>query len=484
MDSSKLSVVEELCYASIKAGVKRLCEIGTWPRPPKARWLRVGHDFYREQMEGIAELDDLINYLGSDAEIKSNYFMKGDEPKGWLLYDFWELLLLRILPETGGSAPGRGVFHKWFNKFVKELYAPMATWRTIQSIKGLKLNVKRLRFDEATVLISCPAYSLPACIWGPQQFLAEGHFQPEHWGATGADNAVLLITVQLPKSEYVGFDQPPLHLTKEFQRSLAVMDAIRLVTSGAPYLHCYANVHLSRFPLAEPLAYTHRDNAQMAYETEAQLGKAHLSRVRRIWSELMLTRYADPWPSFSKPRQLDVALSEFYRSYELQSWLDKVVDLTIALESLFGPRDDKELSHRISLRAAWLLSPMMRGSAGASENRIYKCVRTMYEIRSRRVHGDIPRDSEIHRWIQVLSGSEYDRHDRSAKERLLEQVVESARSIVRDAICACMELQKSAQAGGPCWPLPSDFDQKILLPHQRKVWQTTARIKTTQLRKH
>ena len=106
-----------------------------------------------------------------------------------------------------------------------------------------------------------------------------GLFQPEHRGATGTDNAVLVITVRLPKSKYAGADRPHSHLTKDIERSLAVIDAIRLTTSGVPRLYCYANVHLSRFPLAEPLAYTHEDGTGTLYETEAQLEKGNFLRV-------------------------------------------------------------------------------------------------------------------------------------------------------------------------------------------------------------
>jgi len=150
--------------------------------------------------------------------------------------------------------------------------------------------------------------------------------------------------------------------------------------------------------------------------------------------------------------------------------------LTIALESLFGPSDNQELRHRISLRAAWLLSRSDRESPAKLKDKVYDCVRTMYAIRSCRVHGDIPKDSEIHKWVQTLSGSKYDRYDGAEERRLGGLALESCRGIVRNALRACMKLQKQ-DAAGPHWPLPDNFDQNLIIPRQRKIWQKAAGIR-------
>jgi len=476
MDAATQVILKEKCYLSLNAGIKRLCEIETWPRPRAARRLRVGHDFYRNQMEGIPEVDDFIEQLSSEAEIRSNYFMNPNEPENWRLYGFWELLLLRCLPETDGTILRKEVFRKWFDIFIRELFESQATWRTIQYISGLTLNVNQFRLDECTVLMRCPRFGFLQRLWGRQVFIEEGRFEPEGLGATGGDKAIVVITVRLPKKDFSFSNRPPPHLTKDLERSAALIDAIRLTETGTPRLHCYAQVHLSRFPLDEPLAFTHENGITTLYETEAVINRKSIPQIKRVWKNLMDTKYAEPWPSLNKPTKLDVALSGLSRSYELRSWLDNIVDLTIALESLFGPRDDRELSHRISIRAAWLLSSFLRKSEGKLENKIYKLVRTMYEIRSNRVHGDIPSDSNIRKWIQILSGVEYETYDKAAERKLLTQSLESSRTIVRTAIRACMELQKLTGKDGPQWPLPRDFDQNILIPGQQRVWQKAAKV--------
>ena len=120
VEKSKLARTEQLCYSSIKAGIKRLYEINTWPRPAAARRLRVGFDFYRDDLKDIQEVNDLIEHLISDGEIKSIYFGKSGRSESWILYEFWELLLLKILPETEGMEPRNHVFQKWFRRFVGE----------------------------------------------------------------------------------------------------------------------------------------------------------------------------------------------------------------------------------------------------------------------------------------------------------------------------------------------------------------------------
>ena len=476
MHDGELAKTEKLCYLSMKAGVKRLCEIKTWPRPAAARRLRVGFDFYRDDLRDIQEVNDLIQHIASDEDIKSIYFGQSGRSEFWILYEFWELLLLRVLPETEGTELSKRVYQKWFRRFVSELYSPTAVWRTIDTVTGLNLRGKELNFDQATALSSRPAYGLASSLWGPQQYPLEGRLVLNDWSAVGLDKAVIITTVRIPKCEYAGSDMPYPHLTMDIERSLAAIDAIRLTKPGSPRLHCYAKFQVSHFPLSMPLAFCRDEGSLGLYENETVLERSDFLLVRNIWRELMSTKYKDTWPTRSKLNPMDIAFSGFSRSYEMRSWLDSIVDLTIALESLFGPSDNQELRHRISLRAAWLLTRTDRESPAKLRNKVYDCVRTMYDIRSRRVHGDMPKDSEIRKWVQILSDSKYDRHDGAEERRLIELALESGRDIVRNALLACMKLQKLSPTG-PHWPLPDDFDENLIIPVQRKIWQKAAGIR-------
>ena len=150
VDKSKLARTEQLCYASVKAGIKRLCDIKTWPRPAAARRLRVGFDFYRDDLKDIPEVNDLLGHLMSDEEIKQIYFGQSGRSESWVLYEFWELLLLKILPETEGMQPNKHIFQKWYRRFIAELYSPTAVWRIVDTVTGLNLCAKELHLDQAT----------------------------------------------------------------------------------------------------------------------------------------------------------------------------------------------------------------------------------------------------------------------------------------------------------------------------------------------
>ena len=187
VDNSRLSITEQLCYSSIIAGIKRLRDIQTWPRPDAARRLRVGFDFYRDDLKDIQEVNDLIQHLASDKDLESIYSRQSGRSWSGALYKFWELLLLRILPETEGMEPDKRIFQKWFRRFVSELYSPVAVWRTVDTITGLNLLGKELNFDQATALISKPAYGLASKVWGPHQYPLEGQLIPNNWSAVGPE---------------------------------------------------------------------------------------------------------------------------------------------------------------------------------------------------------------------------------------------------------------------------------------------------------
>jgi len=166
-------------------------------------------------------------------------------------------------------------------------------------------------------------------------------------------------------------------------------------------------------------------------------------------------------------------LARFTRTYTIKYWLDDIVDLTIALEALIGPGDNQELSHRIALRASWLLEK----EAASGNNRIYEIVRTMYSIRSARVHGTSPNEKNIHKWLGLLTGTQYDELEQSGISdwEICERAIESVRQVMRRTINACMNLRK-LDKHGPHWPLPKDFDKNMVCSRERSRWQKAAKL--------
>jgi len=466
MNSTK---IEQLCQSSIEAGIKKLYEVGTLPRPPRARNLRLGYDFYRDELEDIQEVNNLLQYLASDNKIKSIYTNEFSDFEIYTLYEYWEQLLLKILRETEGERPTKRVFRKWFSRFLKELYADTAVWRAIDTITGLKLRGTKLNLDKSTALTSTPTRVLKGMIWGEEQYVQD------KWLATGLDKAAIITTMTVPKSKYAYFRFPPENLIKSIERHLAAIKAIRLTKPGVPRLHCFAEFQLCNFPTSIPLAYQKEGGEIGLYEKETILDKSDFPIIRDLWRELMATKNKDAPFAYAKPHPMDTAFARFSNTYQRQDWLDHITDLTIALESLFNPTDNEELKHRVSLRAAWLLSTdeSVKESPDMANNIIYNRVRDMYDIRSCRVHGGTPKREDIRKWVKTLSGVEY---DESKDWKLYELALESARDIVRRAIIACMKLSKLG-ASGPHFPFPPKFDENIITASQRRIWQKAAGVK-------
>jgi len=380
-------------------------------------------------------------------------------------------LLLRVLYETEGELISTNIFRKWFKKFVRELFSDTASWRSIDTVTGLNLCGAQLKLDQNTVLTSIPGWNLGSALLGQEQYFTPG------WQAGGLDKATIITTAIIKKRDYAGLKRPPPALFDVGMRHHAVIKAVRLIRSGVPRLHCYAEAHLSSFPLEDAITYCSWEGDLEVNEKEAVLERADFHLVRNLWREIMKTQHVGHKGTLTSLNmdRIDTALSRFSSTYERNSaWMDRITDLTIALESLFGQGVRDELRHRISLRAAWLLSSRqeLNEDQGKAMNTMYRAIRTMYDIRSCRVHGGIPKRTELIKWIETLSGSAYNRLQRGEAENV---ALESARGIVRKAIIACMTLRK-LNPKGPCWPLPKDFDEKIVIAGQRRAWQKAAGI--------
>ena len=91
-------------------------------------------------------------------------------------------------------------------------------------------------------------------------------------------------------------------------------------------------------------------------------------------------------PNAGRHRRLQVALGRFNVVYERSRSEDKLVDLWIALESLFLKRGEQmELSYRAALRIARFL-----GEGPGQRVELFETMKKSYNARSRVVHGDPP----------------------------------------------------------------------------------------------
>lgn len=468
MNIKDAGLLEELCFSSVKAGVRRLTQAGAWPRPPRARRLRAGHDFYEDELRNLPEVIRLVEQLSVDEDIRSLYpfvrYEGASDPDTWRLYGFWEVFFLRLLSQVDGPEPARAVYRRMFRRFLRELYSETVVWRTIDTVARVALPDGAVKLDQFTALAPI-TYSA----WEKLTLNQDPEMQEDYFGLR-SDDVAIITTMSIHKRAMAG-SKPGESDTQTIKRAVAALAALRLCKPGVPRLVGHAQFQVSHFPIYRPLVFARHDAMIGLYEADTVLRRGDHRELRAVWSEEV---------AFGSPRQpaatksqasLETAYARFLSSYDFQAWLDSIVDLTIALESLFNPTDSEELKHRIALRAAWLLSRHI-GGTGTAENLVYRQVRAMYDMRSHRVHGGVAEESDKRRWIQALTGKSY---DWQREWEQIEDAVEAARQIVRDAIQACRRLSK-LPAEGPTWPFPPGFDENLVVIGQRAIWQKAAGI--------
>lgn len=107
--------------------------------------------------------------------------------------------------------------------------------------------------------------------------------------------------------------------------------------------------------------------------------------------------------SASKPN-IKIGLSRFNSSYEQRDLPNRLIDLVIALEALFGGGKPRSISYTVAERCAgWLCSP------GRSRDTLFSKVKKYYSLRSKVVHG---------RNLSCLPGDEVDALEGIVRESL------------------------------------------------------------------
>lgn len=431
--------LKQLFYDFIQAALQRFIALGLWPRPPAERYIEVGRHFVVPDVEHLPELKRLHEYFEASEFIKRHYY-----PQSIML---WTRLLGIVLAETDGDRVRVDILAKHFRRYFRELARPYATWRQVDTITGLRCE-RAFNLDGHSVVtpLADPSHHLRAWV---------------DFGGLGPsihDRLALVTTVTVEKQSLWS----PPHELGFPERGLALVGAVRLLKPGVPRLHCHANGQLSSFRFERPSGWGDLEGEPIGNEKEAAIESKDIPRVRALWKDL-LPRYQRRWAFATREPRIDIPLRRFGRAYENTWWLDRVVDLTVAIEALIGPSDQQELRHRVALRAAHLL-----GSRGNPSQVVYECVRTMYDARSTMVHGRRADEKQQAKWLSTLSGLEYD-YNRGIYP-LIEPALETAREIVSRLIRGCMKLA-SESAPQPSWPLPDDFDRLILEPSERRLWQ-------------
>jgi len=96
------------------------------------------------------------------------------------------------------------------------------------------------------------------------------------------------------------------------------------------------------------------------------------------------------WEEWSRLSRLANALIYFYYAWRAYHVQQACINLSIALESLFGPRSTTELAHQIAFNVSKFF-----GKTREEREHLYSTVKRFYAVRSKLVHGEQAKEEKI-----------------------------------------------------------------------------------------
>jgi hypothetical protein len=112
--------------------------------------------------------------------------------------------------------------------------------------------------------------------------------------------------------------------------------------------------------------------------THKKLDQNILHLIQKICTNLKATAASN-----TKHARISNALSYFYLAWNVHTFEQTAIGLSIVMETLFSPHSNTELSHQVSYNIAKFTSKTKK-----ARQETYKMVKKYYAIRSKIVHGD------------------------------------------------------------------------------------------------
>lgn len=165
-----------------------------------------------------------------------------------------------------------------------------------------------------------------------------------------------------------------------------------------------------------------------------------------------------------------MAVHKFILSYHAHVWYEQVVDLATAFEAALSGKEKDDVTLRLKIRAATLLSTDLDPA-----HKIFRDVGVIYALRSKLVHGGAIKTTELLKDARKISTVPEDARDGEA----LAHVVERLRDLVRRSLLARVCL---AAGDTPLWPMDSDegVDAAMADDARRSAWREAwRRVLTT-----
>jgi hypothetical protein len=215
--------------------------------------------------------------------------------------------------------------------------------------------------------------------FGEDPNMPDSDMSPSHFHRGFAPNHVLSISVD--------------HFPKATEIAETFVLACRLLgieTAGYKYIDQRPNnpVRMSGYSQAGPL-----------YSESMSGNPQELKEEHRV----TLIKYWQRYRHIYGDKELRIVLTRYSRSFGRPSFEDQIVDLCVALESVFAAESASgEISYRVSLRASRLLV-----KDPASREKIFSEIKSAYSLRSKVVHGSS--DMKPKDWEKLISSISYAR---------------------------------------------------------------------------
>lgn len=188
------------------------------------------------------------------------------------------------------------------------------------------------------------------------------------------------------------------------------------------------------------------------------LGPDDVSRVDGLGRLLTTAQQALPEMVFTS---FGMALQKFLLSFHAHAWSEQIVDLATAFEAALSGKEKDDVTLRLKVRAATLLSTELDPA-----DKIFKDVGVIYGLRSRLVHGGAMTRKELVKAVRKISTVPDDVHDGEK----IAHVVERLRDLVRRSLLARICL---ATGDAPLWSLDKDegVDMVMIDDLRRSAWR-------------
>src|SRR5258707_3307644 len=226
---------------------------------------------------------------------------------------------------------------------------------------------------------------------------------------------------------------------------LDILAALRLVKTGDVGIHALFQTNdLPRTTGSNSSMYIRNDQILRGHGSKYTLTKDDLPTVRVLLDALLKLRTQQQSKKGKQLSQrgteqyygdLTLALGRFNQSYSRNRGEDRVIDLTIALESSLFPKQETELRYRFALRGATLLA--MAGAKDWEPHKSKAFLQVMYDVRSSIVHNG-QQLADLEDKLNVLQ--------KVGMETSTYEFLRQCENIVREILRACVQWRASGRS--------------------------------------